>query len=275
MANDPKPAGMQIGDVLKSTRTRQGLDIRTVEERTKIRAKYLRALENDDWEVLPGAAYAKGFLRTYARLLGLDADALVDEYRRQVEVAQQTPYGIADGVLERHRRPDDLSNAGPGLGAVLAVAVALGAVLLLVIGVTGGGDAERDRAERREARQERREARREQRRERRQARERERQGQSGPLTLRLVTDAAVHVCLVGDGDRPLIDGQVLVGGSEERFEARRFRLTFPSGYDGDQFRLFVAGDREQLPDAAGPAAYRITAPGGIQPARRPPGPGCP
>jgi cytoskeleton protein RodZ len=265
---------MEIGEVLKRTRTRQGLDIRTVEERTKIRIKYLRALESESWEVLPGPAYAKGFLRTYARFLGLDADALVDEYRRQAEVAQRTPYGIADGVLERHRRPGE-SSSGAGLGTVLGVAAVLGIVFVVVLGVTGGGDAERERAERREARQERREARREQRRERRQARQRERQGQGGPVTLRLVTDAAVHVCLIGDGDRPLIDGQVLPAGSEERFEAQRFRLAFPSGYDSDQFRLFVAGEREQLPDVAGPAAYRITAPGRIRPARRPPGPGCP
>jgi cytoskeleton protein RodZ len=272
MANDPNRTRMQIGEVLRGSRARQGLDMRTVEERTKIRIKYLRALESENWEVLPGPAYAKGFLRTYARFLGIDADALVDEYRRQVEVARQTPYGIADGVLERHRRPSESSN-GAGLGTVLGVAAVLGIVLVVVLGITGGGDADRERAERREARQERREARREQRRERRQARQRERQGQSGPVTLRLVTDAAIHVCLIGDGDRPLIDGQVLPAGSEEQFEAQVFRLAFPSGYDGDQFRLFIGGERERLPEAGGPTAYRIRG-GRVRPAR-PPGPGCP
>ena len=76
---------MRIGEVLKRSRTRQGIEIADVEERTKIRTKYLRALESEEWDVLPSPAYAKGFLRTYAQLLGLDADAIVDEYRRQVE----------------------------------------------------------------------------------------------------------------------------------------------------------------------------------------------
>ena len=88
MATRDEADGLPIGEVLKRTRTRRKLDIRTVEERTKIRIKYLRALENEEWEVLPAPAYAKGFLRTYAQFLGLDGDALVDEYRRTVEAAQ-------------------------------------------------------------------------------------------------------------------------------------------------------------------------------------------
>jgi cytoskeleton protein RodZ len=264
---------MRIGEVLKSARTSQGLDIRTVEERTKIRIKYLRALEAEDWELLPGPAYAKGFLRTYARSLSLDGDALVDEFRRQVEVADRPTYGVGEPVLERHPRPDGPSN-GSGLGIALGVAAALAAAGLVVLGLTGGGDGERDRAERREAR---REARQERRRERRQERRRgrrENQAAGAPVALRLVADAAIHVCLVGDADRPLVDGQVLPAGTEERFEARVFRLAFPSGYDVDHFRLFVDGERERLPETVGAAAYRISAPGRVRPAR-PPGPGCP
>jgi cytoskeleton protein RodZ len=260
---------MRIGEVLKSARTSQGLDIRTVEERTKIRIKYLRALEAEDWELLPGPAYAKGFLRTYARSLSLDGDALVDEFRRQVEVADRPTYGVGEPVLEHHPRPDGPSN-GPGLGIALGVAAALAAAVLVVVGLTGGGDGDRDRAERREARQERRKERRKERRQER----REQQAAGGPVTLRLVADAAIHVCLVGDADRPLVDGQVLPAGTEERFEARTFRLAFPSGYDVDQFRLFVDGERERLPETVGAAAYRISAPGRVRPAR-PPGPGCP
>src|ERR687891_2295504 len=95
---------MRIGEVLKSARTRQGLDIRTVEEQTKIRIKYLRALEAEEWEVLPNPAYATGFLRTYAQLLGLDGEALVDAYRRQVERGRTDPTFLGDQVLERRRR---------------------------------------------------------------------------------------------------------------------------------------------------------------------------
>jgi hypothetical protein len=58
--------GLQIGEVLRSTRSRLGMDIVAVERATKIRTKYLQALEDEDWDVLPGPTYVKGFLRTYA-----------------------------------------------------------------------------------------------------------------------------------------------------------------------------------------------------------------
>ena len=60
---------------------RQHLDITDVEARTKIRAKYLRALENEDFGMLPGSTFVKSFLRTYAEFLGLDPHVLVEEYR--------------------------------------------------------------------------------------------------------------------------------------------------------------------------------------------------
>ena len=74
-----------IGSTLRETRIREKIDITTVEEATKIRAKYLRALENEEWGVLPGPAYVKSFLRTYAEFLGLDAHMLVEEYRARFE----------------------------------------------------------------------------------------------------------------------------------------------------------------------------------------------
>src|SRR3954463_11850496 len=60
---------------------RQRLDITDVEAQTKIRAKYLRALENEDFGMLPGPTFVKSFLRTYAEFLGLDPHLLVEEYR--------------------------------------------------------------------------------------------------------------------------------------------------------------------------------------------------
>src|SRR5215210_4984177 len=98
------PAEMRIGEVLKQARARAGLDIRAVEEQTKIRVKYLRALEDEEWEALPNPAYSKGFLRTYAQLLGLDGEALADAYRRQVEGGHSDPsYPLGEQVLERRR----------------------------------------------------------------------------------------------------------------------------------------------------------------------------
>src|SRR5204862_484689 len=60
---------------------RQRFDITDVEAKTKIRAKYLRALENEDFGMLPGPTFVKSFLRTYAEFLGLDPHVLVEEYR--------------------------------------------------------------------------------------------------------------------------------------------------------------------------------------------------
>ena len=61
-----------IGETLREARMRQQLDIADVESRTKIRAKYLRALENEEFGMLPGPTFVKTFLRTYAEALGLD-----------------------------------------------------------------------------------------------------------------------------------------------------------------------------------------------------------
>ena len=68
-----------IGETLREARMRQRLDIADVEERTKIRAKYLRALENEEWGLLPGPTFVKTFLRTYAEVVGVDPYLLVEE----------------------------------------------------------------------------------------------------------------------------------------------------------------------------------------------------
>ena len=141
--SDERPGEMRIGQVLEQARARAGLEIADVEERTKIRAKYLRALESEDWGELPSPAYAKGFLRTYSQLLGLDSDALVDEYRRQVESDLSEPaYPLGDQVLERRRRP----GAGGARRSRAWIFVVLAA---LAVGRGRGGDRahQRRRAE--------------------------------------------------------------------------------------------------------------------------------
>jgi hypothetical protein len=267
--------GMRIGEVLKSARTRQGLDIRTVEEQTKIRIKYLRALEAEEWDVLPNPAYATGFLRTYAQLLGLDAEALVDEYRRQAGADYGVPLSpMGEGVLEARRRPGE-PGGGPGLGVWIAAAAVLVVGVLLVLGLTGGDDdSGGNRAERRAARLEQR--REERRKERRQERRQEQQeAQNQLVTLRLDVRSNVTVCLLGDSERPLIDGQVLFADSQEGpYEAERFELRFPSGYDRAQFQLVLNGEPRRLPERIGPVAFMITAPDRVRPAPTP-GPECP
>jgi cytoskeletal protein RodZ len=70
----------EIGHSLREARERQGLGYPEIELATKIRAKYIRALEEEDFDSIPGDAYTRGFLRTYAEYLGLDGDVYVDEY---------------------------------------------------------------------------------------------------------------------------------------------------------------------------------------------------
>jgi hypothetical protein len=70
----------EIGDSLREARERQGLGYPEIELATKIRAKYIRALEEEDFTSIPGDAYIRGFLRSYAEYLGLDGDVYVDEY---------------------------------------------------------------------------------------------------------------------------------------------------------------------------------------------------
>src|SRR4029078_4799324 len=74
-----------IGATLREARMRARIDISEIEAETKIRAKYLSALENEEWDLLPGPTYVKSFLRTYADALGLDSRLLVEEYKLRHE----------------------------------------------------------------------------------------------------------------------------------------------------------------------------------------------
>jgi cytoskeleton protein RodZ len=75
----------EIGARLREARMHAKIDINEVEVSTKIRAKYLRAIENEEWDLLPGEVYAKSFLRTYGEFLGLDTRQLIDDFRRRYE----------------------------------------------------------------------------------------------------------------------------------------------------------------------------------------------
>jgi cytoskeletal protein RodZ len=136
-----------IGERLREARMRQGLDITEVEVATKIRAKYLRALENDEFVMLPGSTYVKSFLRTYAEYLGLDAQLLVEEFR-----AQHEPDGEGEVPTlapparparpGRERRGGGVGFAfGPGTIAVATVLLVL--VVLAVIGLASGGSEDK------------------------------------------------------------------------------------------------------------------------------------
>ena len=92
----------EIGETLREARMRRRIDMTEVEAATKIRAKYLRALENEEWDLLPGPTFVKTFLRTYAEYLELDPRMLVEEYRQRFErpsTQDLTPFGPGMGSL--------------------------------------------------------------------------------------------------------------------------------------------------------------------------------
>src|SRR4051794_24314198 len=126
-----------IGETLREARMRQHLDITDVEARTKIRAKYLRALENEDFGMLPGTTFVKSFLRTYAEFLGLDPHLLVEEYRVHHDPRDEselTPFAPQRPRGRERRRPP--RSPAPWLGGALAIVGIL--ALLLILGLTGG-----------------------------------------------------------------------------------------------------------------------------------------
>jgi transcriptional regulator with XRE-family HTH domain len=86
---------MSIGEYLLRTRLSRRLDIADISQELHIRREYLEALERDEWDKLPGEVYGIGFLRTYARHLDVDADALVN-YRRKLAGQQAPPPGKVD-----------------------------------------------------------------------------------------------------------------------------------------------------------------------------------
>ena len=82
----------EIGISLREARLRQHLELPEVEQATKIRGKYLRALEEEQFEVLPATTYVTGFLRAYADYLGLDGQLYVDEFNsRYIAGEEETP----------------------------------------------------------------------------------------------------------------------------------------------------------------------------------------
>ncbi|MGH3142456.1 MAG: helix-turn-helix domain-containing protein, partial [Gaiellales bacterium] len=96
----------EIGPSLREARLHKGVEIPDAERATKIRAKYLRALETESFDVLPGQAYIKSFLRSYADYLGLDGQLFVDEYTSRFWVDEESgPVRTRRiRIRERHHR---------------------------------------------------------------------------------------------------------------------------------------------------------------------------
>jgi transcriptional regulator with XRE-family HTH domain len=124
----------EIGSSLREARERRGLELPAVERATHIRVKYLAALENERFDVLPGPAYTKGFLRTYADFLGLDAQRFVDAYTARFPPEEETP----TVTLARVRRRRSLLDSRL---VVVAFAVLLGLIGWRLSSIESGHNA--------------------------------------------------------------------------------------------------------------------------------------
>jgi cytoskeleton protein RodZ len=117
----------EIGISLREARLRQQLELPEVEQATKIRGKYLRALEEEQFEVLPATTYVKGFLRAYADYLGLDGQLYVDEFNsRYIGGEEETPLRARrTSTINAHRRVES--------NTILFALVAIGIVTALAL----------------------------------------------------------------------------------------------------------------------------------------------
>jgi cytoskeletal protein RodZ len=96
----------EIGNTLREARLRRRLDLSRCESDTKIRSKYLRAMEEEQFDLLPGRTYVRGFLRTYAEYLGLDWQLVLDEYESRFGAFAEAGWD-GEGGSQGRRRPHD------------------------------------------------------------------------------------------------------------------------------------------------------------------------
>jgi cytoskeleton protein RodZ len=243
-----------IGEQLRAARRAQGIELEAVEERLRIRGRFLRAMEEEQWELLPGSAYARAFLLTYAEYLGLDAEAIVEQYQgsrrsEEAEPAAEPVPQIAIGEPREPTRPRRAADAGRGRWLPIA-AIAIVAILgiVLVLGLTGGSDEDGGG--------------------------RESSAGSGPgkgspdgskpaspakppssVVLRLTATGSVWVCLVDQDGRALVEGVTLPAGEEEGpFRGEAFDVTFGNG----QVEMEANDETVPIPPAANPVGYRVT-----------------
>ena len=217
---------------------RAGIDISEVETATKIRAKYLRAMENEEWDLLPGPTFVKTFLRTYAEYLGIDAKLLVDEYKlRHEQLPEQEPQPISPGLGSapgaRLRAP--VLSRGWIVG--LSVAGVLGLLILL------GSLAEEEPTTLPTATTPARTV----------ARPAAPPPRPARVSLRLTPLEEVYVCLRDAAGELVLNQSLLPDGGERAFSGRRFRLTVGRA----AIRVVVNGRRLRVPDVGEPVTWEL------------------
>jgi cytoskeletal protein RodZ len=236
-----------IGETLRETRTRRRIDMTEVEAATKIRAKYLRALENEEWDLLPGPTFVKTFLRTYAEYLELDAKNLVEAYKQRYErpsTSELAPYTPV--AQRRDRRPP---RHGGLIISPIVVLVAGAVALLAAFAAIGllweddpeppaptGSDAPVATSTPRGSKSS------------------TRRSRARTVRLRVEATGTVEVCVIDNTGRRRVDARTLQAGQRTAtYRSRRFRVTLGNG----QAVLRINGHARQVPDRAEPIGYDI------------------
>ncbi len=244
----------EIGAQLREARMRARIDINEVETRTKIRAKYLRAMENEEWGLLPGEVYVRSFLRTYGDFLGLDSRQLLDDYRRRYESpTDHEPPPIAPLGRERRER-----TRGPGRRSVppwliVGVVLVAVAVVLYVVG-TGNGPSGTHTAAPRAAQTSTHPAT-----TRRRRPKAVHRAAAKPKTVRLslvpTSADGVWICLVNGAGKPLIDGQIYdLGQTIPTETAAKLKLLLGNA----SVTMKVNGVTVPVAASSGPIGYQLT-----------------
>ena len=235
----------EIGATLREARMRARIDVSEIEATTKIRAKYLRALENEEWSLLPGPTFVKSFLRTYADALGVDGKALVEEYRLSQEHQGEGPGEpiVPSGERRRSRSPSGSSSRGYTIAVVSILAVI---VLLVVLLATNSGSKSGTGGSNHAAT----------------GQHTRTGGSTGSahaarprdVDLSLHASSVVYVCLLGDG-RKLIPGlELQPGQTTPTYHARRFEVTL--GNSG--VTMVIDGRPRTVPASSEAIGYSVT-----------------
>jgi len=247
----------EIGSTLREARMRARIDITEVEQATKIRAKYLRALENEEWNLLPGSTFIKSFLREYADYLGLDARTLVEEYKLRYDRPSEHELMPLSARLGHDRRGGASAGYGPPRVAprwlIIGGALVLILALLWIVGSFSSDDhgagssgstaAATDRGTDTTPRSQR--------------RTRTTVPPVAPTraSVRIVPTGTVYVCLVDGSGRVLIPGSQFAAGQQVPvYRARKLRITL--GNNAVQLR--VNGRPLSVPASSTAIAYEIT-----------------
>jgi transcriptional regulator with XRE-family HTH domain len=236
-----------IGSVFREARNRRKIDLSEVEAATRIRVRYLRAIENEEWDVLPGGVYTRGFIRAYATFLGLDGERLAEDYRKRVEGGRRSlapePVAASGSVPSRERRWPV-----PPASWVAVAAVILVAVLAIVAIPGGGGNGGGGVSQGKPARK---------------SHPRERPRPASPrrgVSVRLAASAEVWVCVLDAEGKPLVDGQILETGAEEGpFRSGSFTVSFGNG----EVSMLIDGREAEIPTTSSPIGYSIDSSGGL------------